>query len=244
MAEPPRSGSLPELADVLDPDGRRRLATAFLRDAVRAGELAAGELVVVVRDGSDVGHDEAAAQSAVRSALEPIEPVDPEGVRIERAVGSTESARLGNTVTHLLEQEDASSAVVVWPGAPMLGRADLDEAAMKLRQHDVVLSPAGTVGIAVAGFTEPIDFTECLDAEPLLTLTDRALDAGQTVDFIGDQVRVTDPDSLAALRARVRTRMRAERLVPPHTTAALDALGVRITGEGTDVRPVADAVEE
>lgn len=240
LVEPPHPDALPGLADVLSPAGREQLAAAFLRDLARAATAAAGDTVLVVRDGPAVGHDEAAAQARVRETLAALEDVDAAGLRVERAVGSTPSARLGNTATHLLEREDAISVLAVWPGAPLVDRSTVDGAAMRLRQHEVVLGPATGGGVALAGFGEPVDFTDALATPALTTLTDRAVDAGLSVDYVDDRVRVGGPDALAELLVRLRARERAGRAVPAATTAAVADLGLRVEATDSGLRPVAD----
>jgi 2-phospho-L-lactate guanylyltransferase (CobY/MobA/RfbA family) len=240
LADPPGPWALPGLSDVLDEAGRTRLATAFLQDACRAGAAAAGEWLVAVRDGEAVEHDTEAASEAVRDALDTVDAVDASAVRIERQVGSTPSARLGNAVTHLLEEEDASSVLALWPGAPLLGRADIDGAAMKLRQRSVVLAPATRGRLTLAGFSQPIDFTDALASPPLSTVVDRASDAGLEVDFVPDQIRVDTHADLTSLVVAIRARRRAERIVPPHTVQALSELGLRLTVEGTTPTVVVD----
>lgn len=233
LADPPGPWALPGLSAVLDDAARTRLATAFLQDACRAGAMAAGDWLVAVRDGEAVNHDKEGASEAVRAALEVAEDVDASAVRIERQVGSTPSARLGNTVTHLLEEEDATSVVALWPGAPLLGRADIDGAAMKLRQRSVVLAPATRGRLALAGFREPIDFADALRQPSLSTVVDRATDAGLEVDFVPDQIRVDTNADLTSLVIALRARRRAERIVPPHTVEAISDVGLRLTVEGT-----------
>lgn len=225
LAAPPHTGSLPGLDDVLDAAARERLATAFLQDAVWAGAEAAGDLLVAVRDRSG---EEDAAEQRVHDALEPVDGVDTEDIRIEKQVGSTPSARLGNTVTHLLEQEGATSVLALWPRSPLVDRSVIDGAAMKLRQRSVVLGPAPRGRVALAGFGEVIDFADALRPPALHTLTDRAIDADLDVDFVADQTRVETTDDLLSLVVTLRARTRAGRRCPPYTTAAVEDLDLRI----------------
>lgn len=240
VADPPGPWALPGLSGVLDEAGRTRLATAFLQDACRASAAAAGEWLVAVRDGEEVEPDTEEARQAVREALNGVDNVDASAVRIERQVGSTPSARLGNAVTHLLDEEDATSVLALWPGAPLMGRADIDGAAMKLRQRSVVLAPATRGRLALAGFRNPIDFTDALTPPPLSTVVARASDAGLEVDFVADQIRVDTHADLTSLVVALRARQRAERLVPAHTLSAITELGLRLSVEGSTPTVVAD----
>ncbi|MFB6111429.1 MAG: hypothetical protein ABEJ35_02720 [Halobacteriaceae archaeon] len=240
LTPPPAALSL-GVGSTLDGSTETRLATALLQDACRAGAESGGDLLVAVRDDEGVDGDTAAAQAAVRTALEPVEALDAEAVRIERAVGSTPSARLGNTVTHLLEEEEASSVIALWPRAPLVGRAALDGMAMKLRRDPVVLAPAAAGRLAFAGFTESIDFTDCLQPPALTTVTDRALDAGLAVDFVDETTRVDGMRTLASALVQLRARRRADRIVPPATAAAVDALDLRVAvADDGDLTVVAD----
>lgn len=229
LAEPPGEHALPGLSGVLDGTGRRTLSRAFLQDVIQAADAAAGEMLIAVRHGDSVGHDRESAEEAVRDAIEPADGVDARAVRIERQVGSTASARLGNAVTHLLAEENADSVVAVWPGAPMLGRADIDGAAMKLRQRSVVLGPATRGRLALAAFRETVDFTEALEPPALLSVTAAARDADLEVDFIADQVLVDTHADLSSLLIAIRARLLADRAVPPQTTTAISDLGLRLS---------------
>jgi 2-phospho-L-lactate guanylyltransferase (CobY/MobA/RfbA family) len=229
LADPPHDEALSGLSGVLTKAGRRQLARAFLQDVIQAADAAAGDMLVAVRDGEAVGHDRPAAEEAVREAIEPADGVDAAAVRIERQVGSTPSARLGNAVTHLLEEEGADSVVSVWPRAPMLGRADIDGAAMKLRQRSVVVGPASRGRVALAAFRSPVDFTEAMTSPAVLSLTTAARDADLEVDFIGEQTLVDTHADLTSLVAAIRARLLADRLVPPQTTAAISELGLRLS---------------
>lgn len=240
LADPPGPWALPGLSGVLDEAERTRLATAFLQDACRASADAAGDWLVAVRDGEDVDHDADGASEAVRAVLEGVEEIEASGVRIERQIGSTPSARLGNAVTHLLEEEDATSVVVLWPVAPLLSRADIDGAAMKLRQRAVVLAPATRGRLALAGFRESIDFADALAPPPLSTMVSRASDAGLDVDFAPEQLRVDTHADLTSLVIALRARRRAERIVPPNTVRALSELELRLTVEGATPTVVVD----
>lgn len=229
LADPPREDALPGLSGVLSKEGRRRLSRAFLQDVIQAADAAAGDMLIAVRHGEAVGHDQASAEETVREAMGPADGVDADAVRIERQVGSTPSARLGNAVTHLIEEEDVDSVVAVWPGAPMLGRADIDGAAMKLRQRSVVLGPATRGRIALAAFRAPIDFTEAMSRPAVLSLTTAARDADLAVDFIAEQILVDTHADLSSLVIAIRARLLADRLVPPQTTAAISDLGLRLS---------------
>jgi hypothetical protein len=207
------------------------LYAAMCADTFRAVETSASELLVNYRPDeklpgeSDDGVDD--AESAVRNLADAALD-DPGAARYEVQVGSTFAARMGNTVSHLLDTEEATSVGVIEPTAPFLTRGDLDGMAMKLRRSDVVLGPTSGGRVHYAGFASPLDFADA-DAPPAIeTLTDRAHDGGHEVDF-GPMAPIieTRGDLIGAL-SLLRARRRAGREVPTRTATCLDDLGVEI----------------
>lgn len=205
---------------------------AMARDVCTAVAGSGGDLLVNYRpveaDDETSGEPDESSLAAVESMLE--DAFDyPENVRYEVQVGSSLSARVGNTVTHLLEREEVKSAAVVEPSAAMLERRHVDSAAMKLRQSDVVLGPATDGRVSYAAFCEPIDFADAYTQPAVETLTDRARDAGLSVDYL-EMVPVAEtPGGLATLISQVRARRRAEKPVPTHTATVIEDLGLRAT---------------
>ncbi|MFC7142601.1 DUF2064 domain-containing protein [Halosimplex aquaticum] len=206
------------------------LYAAMVRDVCAAVEASGGELLVNYRpvNADDptgpVEDDEslAAVRDVVDEALS-----DPGSARYEVQVGTSFSARAGNTVTHLLEREEVKSAAVVRPTAALLERRHVDSAAMKLRQSEVVLAPATDGGVAYAGFTDPIDFEDAFAPPEVETVTDRACDGGLDVDFIEMVPVAESPSGFATLLSHIRARQRAGLRIPPRTSAVLDDLGLR-----------------
>ena len=108
---------------------------------------------------------------------------------------------------------------------------------MKLRSTDVVLAPAPGGRVYFAAFGEPIDFSNCYAPPAFETLVDRTLDAGLDVEFLETKPYLETPADLADILVSVRTRRKAEGLVPPYLAgwAADSGLVVEATGEGLDV---------
>ncbi|GGL23495.1 hypothetical protein GCM10009037_03810 [Halarchaeum grantii] len=235
MLDPPREGLvLPGLADsVLTPAEVVDLYRAMAKDLLRAGADSGGDLLVNYRPDDLLAEPHRRAKSsedAVRElAAEALDDEELEEARFEVQVGSSYDARVGNTVTHLLEREEASSVAVADPVAPLLGRKNLDSAAMKLRRRDVVLGPASDGRVYYAAFAEPIDFAGAYAVPEVDTLAARARDAGLDVDFLPESVAVHGPTDLRTLLACVDARRRAGRGVPTHTAAFLADLPVYIT---------------
>lgn len=238
----------------LSPSEAADLYAAALADAAVAVERSGADLLVNYRAAADlpdggVGSDgdpegegpadrpagepadddaEAAVRATVAAAVE-----EPGAVRYEVQVGSSRSARVGNTVTHLLEEEGATSVGVLRPTTPMVRRATLDSAAMKSRSAPVVLGPTTDGRVYYAGFTEPIDFADAFAAPAVETLTDRAGAADLDVDFLDHQPIVETGRDLASLLPVLRSRVAAERVVPEHTATVLYDLGIDVVaGEG------------
>lgn len=220
-AESPALRSLVE-ADILDPGEATDLYAAALRDAARTVERSGGDLLVNFRT-DDLDDD--AAEAAVRDALVPALEA-PGEARFEVQVGSSRSARVGNTVTHLLEREGVQSAAVLDPVATLLERRHVDSAAMKLRQSAVVLGPSAGGQVWYAAFTEPVDFTDAMAPPALPTLADRGREADLDVDFTERLPRLDGATELASAVAELRARVAAEKLVPPYTAEAVAELGL------------------
>ncbi|WP_123534574.1 DUF2064 domain-containing protein [Halosimplex salinum] len=235
LVRPPESGTvLPTLVDAgaVTADEARDLYAAMVRDTCAAVESSGGDLLVNYRpvhaeDETEATEDEEALD-AVRSLLDGA-LANPDSHRYEVQVGSSLSARVGNTVTHLLEREAVKSAAVVRPTAALLERRHVDSAAMKLRQSEVVLGPATDGLVSYAAFTEPIDFEDAFTSPEVETLTDRAVDAGLSVDFLEMHPVAETAGGLATLVSQIRARQRADLRVPPYTTAVVEDLGLRAT---------------
>ena len=240
LADPPRPGlTLSQLADTtpLSETEAAELAAAMLKDTLRAVEASGGELLVNYRPDdllSAANVDPAvSAESELRSVAEDALN-DPEAARFEVQVGSTPSARAGNTVTHLLEQEGVQSAAVVRGDAPLLRRSTIDSAAMKLRTNEVVLGPSTDGRVCYAGFTAPIDFEGSFTTPELESLVDRANDAGVDTEFIGMFPTVRTGADLATLVSSIRARWQAGRVVPEHTAAFVVETGLTVVDNGDE----------
>lgn len=228
LAEPPVPGvALADLADA----GRCSQAAAadvygaMVQDAVATVARSGGELLVNHPPAEDYDGD-VDPEAALRELVEPVLG-DAAEARFEVQVGSTESARVGNTITHLLEGEDADTAAILRPEAPLVGRGIIDGAAMKLRSDPVVLGPAPRGRVYYAGFAETIDFEDALAAPTVQTLTDHAVDAGLSVNFEAMHPLVQTAADLADFLPVLRARERTEALVPETTAAAVAEYGLQ-----------------
>ncbi len=236
-ADPPREGLvLPELPETspLSPRQAADLYAAALKDVAVAVEDSGGDLLVNYRPDDllpDRHRAEESAEAAVRATVATALG-DLEEVRFEEQVGSTYSARVGNTVTHLLEQEVPGAVLVVDPTAVLAGRTVVDAAAMKSRRSEVVLGPAPGGRVHLAGFTEPIDFEDAFLSAPLSTVAERAASAGLGVDFVEFSPVVETGADLVTLVSALRARMAAGRAVPDHTAEFVEDLDLAVV-DGT-----------
>ncbi|RLM57350.1 DUF2064 domain-containing protein [Halobellus sp. Atlit-31R] len=237
LADPPRPGlALPRLAETspLSNAEAAELSEAMLRDTLRAVERSGGELLVNYRPDDQlpdeyVDPDESAEDALGAIAGDVLD--DPEAARFEKQVGSTFSARAGNTATHLLREEGVQSVAVVRGDAPFLLRSTIDSAAMKLRTNEVVLGPSTNGRVYVAGFTAPIDFEGAFAAPELETLVDSANDADRDVGFLEMQPTVRTGPDLATLVSSVRARWQAGRVVPEHTAEFVVDAGLTVVAD-------------
>jgi glycosyltransferase A (GT-A) superfamily protein (DUF2064 family) len=241
LADPPRPGlAAPRLADAgpLSESEAASLAAAMLKDTLRAVEASGGDLLVNYRPDDllpdrHVDPEESAEESLRGLAADALE--DPDAARFEVQVGSTVSARAGNTITHLLEREGVQSAAVVRGDAPLLKRSTIDSAAMNLRTNEVVLGPSTDGRVYYAGFTAPIDFEAAFATPEAETLVDGANDAGFDVEFLAMQPTVRTGADLPTLVSTVRARWQAGRVVPAHTAEFVVDNGLAVVdgAEGT-----------
>ncbi|WP_411963801.1 DUF2064 domain-containing protein [Haloferax sp. YSMS24] len=233
LAEPPRPGLvLPDLAETspLTETEAATFYTAMLKDICTAVKRSGGELLVNYRTDDDIPDEfvtdtpsEAAVRTVVTDALGGTDEV-----RFEPQVGSTFSARAGNTVTHLLDEEAEHSVAVVRPNVPQLGRTHIDSAAMKLRSSPVVLGPSTEGRTFFSGFRDPIDFTDAYDEPEVETLAAKADDAELGVDYMPMLPVVETGADLATLVPILRSRVKSERVVPEHTTTFVFEEGLRV----------------
>jgi hypothetical protein len=233
LAAPPQSDvALSDLRGHIDDSAISALYTAMLKDVCVAVEASGADLLVNYRPAGD--DDEAIdAAGAVRDAVTPVLS-DPDSVRFEPQVGSSLSARVGNTVTHLLEQEGVRTAAVTTPSAPFLARQHVDSAAMKLRQAPVVLGPAPDGRVHYAAFADPVDFTDAFASNPLVSLTERGREAGLDVDFIEMLPVCERPSDLRTVRSLLEARTQAGTTVPEQTAAVVEELDLDGIREETD----------
>ncbi|MXR42240.1 hypothetical protein GRX01_12935 [Halobaculum sp. WSA2] len=233
LADPPRPGlALPDLAETTPLSGAdaAELYAAVLKDTFRAVERSGGDLLVNFRP-DDLLPDEHVTDTASEAQLRALagEALDDvTDARFERQVGSTLSARAGNTATHLLREEGVDSVALTRGTAPLLTRTVIDSAAMKLRGNQTVLGPSTRGRTYYAGFTAPVDYEAALEGPELETLVDRANDAGHRVEFLPMQVGVETAADLRDLLPVLWGRIETERVVPEHTATFVHEHGLRV----------------
>ena len=238
LATPPRPGLvLPELVKTtpLSEADAAELYEAMLRDTLLAVDRSGGELLVNYLPDDEL-------PEAYRTDIDPAAELraitaetldDVSDVRFEPQVGSTVSARVGNTISHLLETEGVSSAAVVFGTAPLMSRLIVDSAAMKLRTNQVVIGPATDGRSYYAGFSDPIDFTDSFAGSDLQRLTDRAADAGLETEFLQLTPRIESREDLLSFVPLLRARITAERIVPEYTAEFVYDQGIDVV-DGDD----------
>ena len=202
-------------------------------DVLWAVASSGGDLLVNYRDADTLpdAHADGDPEAEVRALVLDALGEDAE-VRFERQVGSSRAARVGNTVTHLLEREGADSVGVLKPTAPLVARTEIDGAAMSLRRHDVVLGPAERGRTYFAGFAEPIDFTDAYATPELSTLAQQATDDSLGVGFAPMLPTVATPTGLQATIAGLEARQAADRPGAEATAALIDDLGIAVGADG------------
>ncbi|MFC6785663.1 hypothetical protein [Halobaculum halobium] len=233
LADPPRPGlALPDLVETtpLSADDAADLYAAGLKDTFRAVERSGGDLLVNYRP-DDLLPDEHVTDTASEAELRALAGdalADVTETRFERQVGSSVSARAGNTATHLLREEGVDSVAVARGTAPLLTRTVIDSAAMKLRGNQTVLGPSTRGRTYYAGFTAPVDYEAAFEGPELETLVDRANDAGHRVEFLPMHVGLETGADLRDLLPVLWSRIEAERVVPEHTATFAHERGLRV----------------
>ncbi|QLG51266.1 hypothetical protein [Natrinema halophilum] len=238
--DPPREGlvlsSLVEQSPISDGEAVS-LYEAAVADVLWAVARSGGDLLINYRDAESLpeAHSGGDPESEVRALAVDVlgESAD---VRFERQVGSSRSARVGNTVAHLLEREDAQSVGVLEPTVPLVNRTEIDGAAMSLRRHDVVLGPADGGRTYFAGFSEPIDFADAYATPELSSLAQRAVADGFGVGFAPMLPTVATPAGLRSTLVGLEARRVADRPIAEATAALVDELGISVGEDGGLVR--------
>lgn len=244
--DPPRAGlALPSLVEnaPLSATAACRLYEASVVDVLRAVASSGGELLVNYRDAETLPDDFAygdpedevrgLATDALGVPAENNDEDDTDSIRFERQVGSSRSARVGNTVTHLLEREDVGSVGVLEPTAALVRRTELDGAAMSTRRNDVVLGPSSDGGSYLAAFRDPIDFTDAYAGPELPTLAERARDADLDVGFAPMLPTVATSAGLRSTVSLLEAQGHAGTLRAEATAAVVDDLGLSVGAGGT-----------
>ncbi|SNR37732.1 hypothetical protein [Halorubrum vacuolatum] len=248
LANPPREGLVgTELAasTPLSTAEAADLYEAQLRDLVLAVDRSGGDLLINYPEPDALPEayrtersPEAELRAVVADTLGGTEEV-----RFEPQVGSTVSARAGNTVTHLLREEGADSVAVMTPTTPLCSRTTIDAAAMKLRTNGVVLGPSTEGRVHYAGFTQPIDFEAAFERPSLSTLAQRGRDAGLDVEFIEPLPVLETGRDLLDVVPTLRARFTAERVVPKHVSEFVYDHGLDVVVEDGETRLVREETE-
>ncbi|ELY99776.1 hypothetical protein C482_09832 [Natrialba chahannaoensis JCM 10990] len=242
--DPPRPGlvlsSLVESTPFTDSDAVA-LYEAAVTDTLRAAEQSGGEVLLNYRDEDTLPAEfvdedadtEAAVRTLAADALESVAAADSADddttpVRFERQVGSTHAARIGNTVTHLLEREGADAVGVLEPTVPLVARTEIDGAAMSLRRHDTVIGPSSNGRAYFAGFSDPIDFTDAYETPSVSTLATQAAAADHRIGFAPMLPTIGTETGLCATLAMLEAREQAGRLNAEATAAVVSDLGLSV----------------
>ena len=203
------------LADVSVADPQA-LYRAMFADVLNSCERSGADVLV------NVGPPEAPEAQAAMEAFVTEEALEPDAVRIEPQVGADHGARVHSTVDHLLATSAHRTVGVVYPELPLLRRAVIDAAAMRLRSAEVVIAPDTTGRVGLFGVAEPLELRSLAAAAPTHALVELATAAGHTVAFLEMTPRVRSDAALALTRRLLQARAAAGAELPPRTTGLLD----------------------
>ncbi|MFC6718475.1 hypothetical protein ACFQGT_00735 [Natrialbaceae archaeon GCM10025810] len=236
-AAPPRAELVPSTlvdATPLTEAEAARLTEAALIDVLRAAASSGGDLLVNYRDEETLPDEYAGDGPEAELRAVTVDALGgTDDVRFERQVGSTLAARIGNTVTHLLEREGAQSVGICDPTAPLVARTEIDGAAMALRRHDVVLGPTDGGEVYFSGFAEPIDFEDAYGTPALSTLARRVEGADLSLGFAPMLPTITSESGLASTIAGLEARLVAGRPGGEATAEVVADLGLYVALDGS-----------
>lgn len=231
LAHRPTGGLLLDChGDRLTPSAARRLYRASFADVCETVLDGDADLLVNYPDPAWFD-DDVDPEAAFRAILE-TELTDTERVRYEVQVGESRSSRVGNALTHLLDTEDEQTVALIEPTVPLFTRGNVGTLAMKLRTNDTVLGPAEAGRVYLAGFADPIDFTDSFTPPAVETITNRSSADGANVEYLPMLPRIDSEVGLATTVSLVRSRVRAGRRVPPRTAAAIEDIGLSVDENG------------
>jgi 2-phospho-L-lactate guanylyltransferase (CobY/MobA/RfbA family) len=192
------------------------LYRAMLADVLNTCERSGADVLV------NVGPPDTAEAVSAMEALVAAEALEPDAVRIEPQVGADHGARVHATVDHLLATSDHRTVAVVYPEVPMVRRAMIDGAAMRLRSAEVVIAPDTTGSVSLFGVAEPLELQTMPASAPVAMLADLAAAAGHRVGFLEMIPRVRSDAALAVTRRLLQARAAAGAEVPTRTANLLD----------------------
>lgn len=233
FVDPPRPGLVfPDLVEqsALSAGEAAELYQAIFQDLLLSATASGGDVLINYRPDDLLptkftDESEPAAEKISQIAASTIETLD--NIRFEVQIGSTQSARVGNTVTHLLDKEDHSSVGILQPTVASISRSDLDSAAMKQRRADVVIGPGQANTIYYAGFSTPIDFSGVFDSSPLASVIQGANDADLKISLLDMHPVLSDIQGLKTYISHAHARKRAGLPFAEHTVDVIETLDLK-----------------
>lgn len=231
VVDPPRTGgvltSLVESGAVSAADAAT-LYQGLVKDTLRNVETSGGELTVFVPppDTASTGDGETTEPAAELRALGVESLDDPDAVTIVEQTGGSKLARTADAIEWLTANTEEATVAVLDVRAPLLFRSVLDQAAMQLRRHDVVIAPSPHGRAAYLGLAESLDASDTEPALGIEALVAQATRANLSVGFLPVQPFLESTRDLAGLRSLLRARATADHVVPVHTFNALQELSV------------------
>lgn len=237
LVDPPREGIVcTELVDhtPLSPADGVTLYEGLLADFFATMAETNVDLLVNYPQADDLpGESTTDPEAEIRAiAGRVLDAAELDRVRFEVQIGSTPSAQIGNAITHLLRDEEETSAAFLDHRVPLLERSVVDQAAISLRRNETVVGPAQDGGVYLAGFRAPIDFTDVLEGRSIERIVSRSVGEAMDVAFVRRREVVDHPRDLKTVVSLLRARREAERAVPKRTMAAIDELGLWVSDDG------------
>jgi 2-phospho-L-lactate guanylyltransferase (CobY/MobA/RfbA family) len=191
------------------------LYRAMFADVLNTCERSGADVLV------NVGPPDADGAMAAMEAVVAAEALEPDAVRIEPQVGADHGARVHATVDHLLATSEHRTVGVVYPELPLLRRATIDGAAMRLRSAEVVIAPDTTGMVSLFGVAEALELQTMTASAPVAVLAELAAAAGHAVAFLEMTPRVRTDAALEVTRRLLRARAAAGAQLPTRTAGLL-----------------------
>ena len=237
VALPPRSIAKTTDTIVDETPLSREQTTAILdgvvQDGLRAAHESGGPLSIWIDESTRTVSEWNDPRGHARNLIEGALPSDAPMPEID-----TESPTEYAAIAAAIERTNEASGAVLIPGTPFVQRRHIDEAAMRLRQTDVVLGPATAGTWYLFGHREEVEFSYPEDSYLSSTIARQATASDYSMNLLRTLPGIWDGNSLADAVTTLTIADYADLSVGPFTRAWLEQHSIQTvnTAEGPRIR--------